>query len=145
MDQEQDGQHGLLGANVRKDPNPNLAIDFVTTRPQYHLNQIVMAISTKLRAVHLNVETEIFITWNSVSVARISWSTQIVLTNIAAYLRRKNVTKSMDTTLLSVKMLLLFRKKKEYVMGNVSRLLGLTNVETQTLRAVWTVSVEQRL
>ena len=133
MDQEQDGQHGLLGANVRKDPK--LAIDFVTTRLQYLLNQIVMAISTKLRAVHLNVETEIFITWNSVSVARISWSTQIVLTNIAAYLRRKNVTKSMDT-LLSVKMLLLFRKKMEFVMGNVSRLLGLTNVETQTLRAV---------
>ena len=143
MDQEQDGQHGLLGVNVRKDPK--LAIDFVTTRLQFLLNQIVMAISTKLRAVHLNVETEIFITWNSVSVARISWSTQIVLTNIAAYLRRKNVTKSMDTTLLSVKMLLLFRKKMEFVMGNVSRLLGLTNVETQTLRAVWTVSVEQRL
>ena len=70
MDQEQDGQYGLHGVNVRKDPK--LAIDFVTTRLQYHLNQIVMASSTKLRAVHLNVVTEIFTTWNTVSVARIS-------------------------------------------------------------------------
>ena len=70
MDQEQDGQYGLHGVNVRKDPK--LAIDFVTTRLQYLLNQIVMASSTKLRAVHLNVVTEIFTTWNTVSVARIS-------------------------------------------------------------------------
>ena len=52
--EKQGGQYGLHGVNVRKESN--LAIDFVTARHQHLLNLIVMAISTKLRVVHLNVE-----------------------------------------------------------------------------------------